>query len=115
MEQTFAGFLMRARRWSDGAKALSLYVKRRTDRYEDVMDRVRAAKASGAIGAEYYDRLKLAGAGCLDEWRDRSKLLDTTDPQEWRALGGGGRVRVTRIGPDVDAGDIPGWPVPAEG
>lgn len=93
-EKTFAGFIIgMSKRNCTEARAVVLYVKKRTDNMSHVMDRIKSDHRQGRITLERFETLSAYMAALHKYYLNTGHLVDSRDPSDWVDIGNGARMR----------------------
>lgn len=84
-----------AKRGTDEAIAVRLYINKPTDAPNDAKRRIDRAEKNGDITADRAVALKAILKDCAAQHKRSGNIVDVRDPRDWRSLGDGARMRRT--------------------
>lgn len=92
-EKTFAGFIIGiSKRNCTEARAVALYVKKRTENMSHITKRIDADIRHGRITVERFETLKAYMSALHDYYLKKGHLVDSRDPSDWVDIGKGARM-----------------------
>jgi len=108
--KTFAGFIIgMSKRNCTEARAVALYVKKRTENMSHIMDRIKADFKLGRIDTARFERLSHFIKELHAVYLKSGHIVDSRDPNDWVDIGKGARMHA--VHKDSDQSNITNAPI----